>query len=441
MTYAQYPQALIDNVCFETFEKIPLYPTIYISSAREGYLIEPNYVSLIFDWYLGVQPTDHYTAAMTHAIKLLLSQTFLATRKFSTIFRYEKHSDFSDPPDSIFDRVDSITKEKNPDTRFLLHAQSSRDYVLNNPDAIVKQIAKVIDLQIKVCCSDNVRIELIRHREDFKLYIYRYKGELKHDETKSMVAAENKEDSVMTQRMTAHLDEKVPPGLAQWVGDQFDTQMRSGKLLDLYDRQLDKHKAALIELMSACIDADGKPKVPSEDVLRKVQIISKLIKPLKRLPTNPVAPYVEQAKINESGLVQIAIGQIHLFQDQVKNYLKNKHLENDVPEEVKQALQPIDQLRAEIDILRDINYKHANLRDFINSLRSTKTASSTPAHAENVDKTIIDVITNNFNEFVAECVDENGQPKVPSKKALMKARSMLPERCSMSLSKPKPTRD
>jgi hypothetical protein len=174
MTYGQYPQALIDNVCFETFEKIPLYPTLYISPAREGHLIEPNYVSLIFDWYLGVQLTEHYAAAMTQVIKLLLSQNFLATNRYATISRYEKHINFSNPPESIFNQVSSITKEKNPKIRFLLHAESSRDFVLNNPDAVVKRIAEVIDLQIEGGCSDNVRIELIRHRQDFKLFIYRY---------------------------------------------------------------------------------------------------------------------------------------------------------------------------------------------------------------------------------------------------------------------------
>lgn len=42
-----------------------------------------------------------------------------------------------------------------------------------------------------------------------------------------------------------------------------------------------------------------------------------------------------------------------------------------------------------------------------------------------------------LNDFIGECMDEDGSPKVPSRKALMKARGYLPFSCSHSLAKKK----
>jgi len=40
-----------------------------------------------------------------------------------------------------------------------------------------------------------------------------------------------------------------------------------------------------------------------------------------------------------------------------------------------------------------------------------------------------------FNDFIKECMEEDGKPKEPSYKALMKARGFLPPYCEYSLSK------
>lgn len=40
-----------------------------------------------------------------------------------------------------------------------------------------------------------------------------------------------------------------------------------------------------------------------------------------------------------------------------------------------------------------------------------------------------------LDALVAECTDDAGQPNKPSKKALMRARGMLPPYCSMALAK------
>lgn len=40
-----------------------------------------------------------------------------------------------------------------------------------------------------------------------------------------------------------------------------------------------------------------------------------------------------------------------------------------------------------------------------------------------------------FDEFVAACMDENGKPKAPDYRAMMKARGYLPPYCECALSK------
>lgn len=55
-----------------------------------------------------------------------------------------------------------------------------------------------------------------------------------------------------------------------------------------------------------------------------------------------------------------------------------------------------------------------------------------------VTKVALDVVTDEFDAFVAACVGQDGQPKAPDKKALMRARSMLPPRCQMTLTKKGP---
>ena len=55
---------------------------------------------------------------------------------------------------------------------------------------------------------------------------------------------------------------------------------------------------------------------------------------------------------------------------------------------------------------------------------------------QQVDNTIIQVMTKAMDELASACRDETGAPKAPDKKALMKARSMLPAWCANSLTKP-----
>lgn len=38
-------------------------------------------------------------------------------------------------------------------------------------------------------------------------------------------------------------------------------------------------------------------------------------------------------------------------------------------------------------------------------------------------------VTDHFNEFIGACLDENGKPKAPQMKDIMKARACLPARC------------
>jgi len=42
-----------------------------------------------------------------------------------------------------------------------------------------------------------------------------------------------------------------------------------------------------------------------------------------------------------------------------------------------------------------------------------------------------------FNEFIGECMNEDGSPKAPSQKALIKARGYLPPHCKHSLTRKK----
>ena len=54
-----------------------------------------------------------------------------------------------------------------------------------------------------------------------------------------------------------------------------------------------------------------------------------------------------------------------------------------------------------------------------------------------VDKKIMRTLTIALDQLAAACMDESDAPKAPDKKALMKARSMLPAWCVSSLTKPK----
>lgn len=56
-----------------------------------------------------------------------------------------------------------------------------------------------------------------------------------------------------------------------------------------------------------------------------------------------------------------------------------------------------------------------------------------------VDKEVLELsllaLSKQFDEFVAACVDPEGQPKQPSFGAAMKARGCLPPYCDMSFNK------
>jgi hypothetical protein len=41
----------------------------------------------------------------------------------------------------------------------------------------------------------------------------------------------------------------------------------------------------------------------------------------------------------------------------------------------------------------------------------------------------VHALTDHFNEFIGQCMDENGKPKAPAMGELMKARACLPARC------------
>jgi len=52
-------------------------------------------------------------------------------------------------------------------------------------------------------------------------------------------------------------------------------------------------------------------------------------------------------------------------------------------------------------------------------------------------KAAVAVVSGALDELVGECLDIDGMPKAPSPQALMRARGMLPPRCSHALAKAK----
>ena len=44
-------------------------------------------------------------------------------------------------------------------------------------------------------------------------------------------------------------------------------------------------------------------------------------------------------------------------------------------------------------------------------------------------------LSEKFDEFIAECMDENGKPIAPSHKSIMRARGYLPPSCKTALKK------
>jgi len=59
------------------------------------------------------------------------------------------------------------------------------------------------------------------------------------------------------------------------------------------------------------------------------------------------------------------------------------------------------------------------------------------AHIE-VLRTAIDLLNESLDAFIGACVDENGNPKAPDKRALMDARKMLPAQYRHTMIKAKP---
>lgn len=49
--------------------------------------------------------------------------------------------------------------------------------------------------------------------------------------------------------------------------------------------------------------------------------------------------------------------------------------------------------------------------------------------------TALKIITKALDDLIGECTDENGQPKPPDKKTLMKAKALLPSGCKNTLVK------
>ena len=54
---------------------------------------------------------------------------------------------------------------------------------------------------------------------------------------------------------------------------------------------------------------------------------------------------------------------------------------------------------------------------------------------QQIDNTIIQVMTKALDELASACTDETGAAKAPTKKELMKAKAMLPTWCENSLVK------
>lgn len=52
---------------------------------------------------------------------------------------------------------------------------------------------------------------------------------------------------------------------------------------------------------------------------------------------------------------------------------------------------------------------------------------------------IIERLTTHLSALIGECLDENGEPKPPNRKAIMRARAALPERFAYSLVRKKST--
>lgn len=56
---------------------------------------------------------------------------------------------------------------------------------------------------------------------------------------------------------------------------------------------------------------------------------------------------------------------------------------------------------------------------------------------DKVDRSIVNVLTKALDDLCAACMDEQGNPKAPDRRALMKARAILPAGYSTSLIKEK----
>jgi hypothetical protein len=55
----------------------------------------------------------------------------------------------------------------------------------------------------------------------------------------------------------------------------------------------------------------------------------------------------------------------------------------------------------------------------------------------NIETIAINAITDEFDLFISSCIDEQGKPKQPSMRDLMRARGCLPARCANTLHKEK----
>ena len=55
--------------------------------------------------------------------------------------------------------------------------------------------------------------------------------------------------------------------------------------------------------------------------------------------------------------------------------------------------------------------------------------------SEEILKIAIRKLSESFDEFIGSCINEEGKPKEPSYKSIMKARGFLPPYCKNALSK------
>jgi hypothetical protein len=77
----------------------------------------------------------------------------------------------------------------------------------------------------------------------------------------------------------------------------------------------------------------------------------------------------------------------------------------------------------------------APLRMFEGSVTAVRKLNRALTESERIDQLVLTTLSLAFDEFVAECVDSDGKPKAPSRRALMRAKASLPPYCKQAFKK------